>query len=113
MLRSRSLTTAAGAALLLLSACDRSPAQPPPQASATPASSGPRVYVSDETGTEVVVVDPVAGKVLQKIAIGKRPRGLSLSPDASRLFVALSGSPIGGPNAVSYTHLTLPTNREV
>src|SRR4051812_7820378 len=86
----RFLTAAAAAAgvLIVISACSR-PAPPPPP--------GPRVYVSDETGTEVVVVDPVAGRVIQKIAIGKRPRGIKLSPDASQLFVALSGSPIGGP----------------
>src|SRR5690349_8301573 len=59
--------------------------------------TGPRLYVSDETGTEVVVVDPVAQKVVQKIAIGKRPRGVKLSPDGALLYVALSGSPIGGP----------------
>src|SRR5262252_2270149 len=79
------LLTASAVALAVLAACSRPPA-------------GPRVYVSDETGTEVVVVDPAGGKVLQKIAIGKRPRGIKLSPDASQLFVALSGSPIGGPN---------------
>src|SRR5262252_7470101 len=78
------LLTASAVALAVLAACSRPPA-------------GPRVYVSDETGTEVVVVDPAGGKVLQKIAIGKRPRGIKLSPDASQLFVALSGSPIGGP----------------
>src|SRR4051812_1349313 len=86
----RFLTAAAAAAgvLIVISACSR-PAPPPPP--------GPRVYVSDETGTEVVVVDPVAGRVIQKIAMGRRPRGIKLSPDASQLFVALSGSPIGGP----------------
>jgi len=83
------LLIAATVTLAALAACSAPPA--------APSASGPRIYVSDETGTEVVVVDPVAGKVLQKIAIGKRPRGLKLSPDASQLFVALSGSPIGGP----------------
>src|SRR5262249_60950853 len=86
--RCSSVQICAGAALAFIAACHGpAPAAPP----------GPRVYVSDETGTEVVVVDPVAGSVLQKIAIGKRPRGIKLSPDASKLFVALSGSPIGGP----------------
>src|SRR5690349_21473272 len=61
------------------------------------AASGPRIYVSDETGTEVVVIDPVARQIVQRINVGKRPRGVRLSHDGARLFVALSGSPIGGP----------------
>jgi YVTN family beta-propeller protein len=61
-------------------------------------AGGVRVYVSDETGTEVVIVDPDAGKVLDKIKVGKRPRGIKVSHDGTQLFVALSGSPIGGPN---------------
>jgi YVTN family beta-propeller protein len=63
----------------------------------TTAASGPRIYVSDETGTEVVVVDPQSRQVVQRIQVGKRPRGIRLSHDGTRLFVALSGSPIGGP----------------
>jgi YVTN family beta-propeller protein len=68
--------------------------------SETPAApaSGLRVYVSDETGNAVVVVDPEAGRVVDRLAVGKRPRGLRLSADGRQLFVALSGSPIGGPD---------------
>lgn len=67
---------------------------------ALPASSptaGGRVYVSDERGGTVVVVDATSGTVLSRIAVGKRPRGMTLSPDGSRLYVALSGSAIAGP----------------
>jgi DNA-binding beta-propeller fold protein YncE len=53
--------------------------------------------VSDETGGAVVVIDPAAGTVVGRIAVGKRPRGIRLSPDGTQLFVALSGSPIAGP----------------
>jgi YVTN family beta-propeller protein len=68
------------------------------QKAAPPApASGSRVYVSDETGTEVVIVDPASGQVAGRIAVGKRPRGIRLSPDGKQIFVALSGSPIGGP----------------
>jgi DNA-binding beta-propeller fold protein YncE len=35
--------------------------------------------------------------VVEKIAVGKRPRGIHLSRDGKELLVALSGSPIGGP----------------
>ncbi len=89
-----------------LVACDR---PSPPSSTSTPATSapadstaaddgrGPRVYVSDETGSAVVVVDPEAGRVVQRLAVGKRPRGIKVSPDGRHLLVALSGSPIGGP----------------
>ena len=54
--------------------------------------------MSDETGRDVVVVDPVAGEVVGRIEVGKRPRGLRLTKDGKQLMIALSGSPIGGPN---------------
>jgi YVTN family beta-propeller protein len=54
--------------------------------------------VSDETGGRIIVVDLASGQIAANIAVGKRPRGLRLSRDGSQLFVALSGSPIGGPN---------------
>ena len=93
------------------------------------AGSG-RLYVSDERGGAVVVLDAATGVIRTRIAVGKRPRGMQFSPDGKRLYVALSGSAIAGPGAdestlppperrfdgigaVSYTHLTLPTNREV
>jgi YVTN family beta-propeller protein len=86
---------------LSVSACNRSPS---PSSSSAPSGSpaadtgnGPRVYVSDETGSAVVVVDPDAGRVVKRLDIGKRPRGIKLGRDARHLLVALSGSPIGGP----------------
>jgi YVTN family beta-propeller protein len=56
------------------------------------------VYVSAEQSGEVVVVDPAKGTVVTRIAVGKRPRGMKLSRDGKTLYVALSGSPRGGPN---------------
>jgi YVTN family beta-propeller protein len=56
-----------------------------------------RVFVSNETAGTVVVVNPATGQVEDRIAVGKRPRGLRFSRDGSQLFVALSGSPIAGP----------------
>lgn len=38
------------------------------------------------------------GEVVGRYEVGKRPRALRVSRDESQLFVALSGSPIGGPN---------------
>src|SRR3954453_2314489 len=91
---------------LLICACKGSNSSSPSSSSSSPSSpgaattdtgNGPRVYVSDETGGAVVVVDPDAGRVVQRLAVGKRPRGIKLAPDGKHLLVALSGSPIGGP----------------
>lgn len=60
-------------------------------------SSSPRIYVSDEPGGRMVIVDPVAGTVVGTLAVGKRPRGIRLLNDGQTLLVALSGSPIAGP----------------
>lgn len=57
-----------------------------------------RIFVSDERGGNVVIADPVSGTVVARIAVGKRPRGIQISPDHKRVYVALSGSPIAGPN---------------
>ena len=69
------------------------------ESASTPAStpSGPRVYVSDEPGGRVAIIDPVAGTVVTALAVGKRPRGIRVLDDGQRLLVALSGSPIAGP----------------
>src|SRR6185436_2505117 len=88
-------------ALLHASACG-SPA-PAPAASTTPppgpppAIHGPHLYVTDETGGHVVVINSESGEVAGRYSVGKRPRGLRLSQDGAQLFVALSGSPIAGP----------------
>ncbi len=63
----------------------------------TPAAHGPRLYVSDETGGNVVVIDPASASVIERIPVGKRPRAIRLSRDGKSLFIALSGSPIAGP----------------
>ena len=75
--------------LLLITACGREPT--------SPASASPRLYVADETGGVVAVVDPDAGSVLERISVGKRPRGIRFAHDGRHVLVALSGSPIAGP----------------
>ncbi|MGH9374276.1 MAG: beta-propeller fold lactonase family protein, partial [Vicinamibacterales bacterium] len=101
---SRLFPLGAAALALTLTACDRSAPEPtegsapaPPAAPLPPDPGGPRLYVSDETGGNVVVVNPETGEVVERIAVGKRPRGILLSPDGTELLVALSGSPIAGP----------------
>ena len=56
------------------------------------------VYVTNETGGDLTVIDGGTNQVAATIVLGKRPRGVRVSPDGTQLFVALSGSPIGGPN---------------
>src|ERR1700686_3055134 len=73
-------------------------------------SADERLYVSDESGGNVVVVDPVAAKVIATIAVGRRPRGIAVSADGARLYVALSGSPNAGPN-VDESKLPPPDRR--
>src|SRR6202158_1338424 len=58
---------------------------------------GPRVYVSNEESTEISVVDGTTDALLTRVFVGKRPRGIKVSPDGKSLFVALSGSPIAPP----------------
>jgi PQQ-dependent catabolism-associated beta-propeller protein len=52
-----------------------------------------RAYVSNEDGHTVSVIDVARGEVVATIPVGKRPRGLKLSSDGSRLYVAVSGLP--------------------
>jgi YVTN family beta-propeller protein len=54
---------------------------------------GAHAYVSNEDGDSVSVVDTVRGETVATVAVGKRPRGLKLSADGRRLYVAVSGLP--------------------
>src|SRR5918994_2224123 len=58
-----------------------------------PIAHGGRAYVSNEDGHSVTVLDTANAQVIATIQVGKRPRGLKLSRDGSRLFVAVSGLP--------------------
>jgi YVTN family beta-propeller protein len=51
------------------------------------------VYVSNEVSGDVSVIDPNTNSVTASIPVGKRPRGIHASPDGTRVYVALSGSP--------------------
>lgn len=93
--------------VLFLAACGR---QDPPSSDAPPesqsqsaprqvsSSSAPyRVYVTNERSGDLSVIDGQTYQVLATIPLGKRPRGIQVSPDKTQLFIALSGSPIAGP----------------
>src|SRR5258708_19237662 len=78
-----------------------SSAEPHPAtgAAAQPGRRGPRVYVSNEDSNNISVIDSATDEVTGTIFVGKRPRGIRLSPDGKMLFVALSGSPKDPPGA--------------
>jgi len=75
-----------------------------------PGAAAERLYVSDERGGDIVIVDPQQQQVLGRIAVGKRPRGIVISPDRKRLYVALTGSPAAGPG-VDESKLPPPDHR--
>ena len=60
-------------------------------------AGGPFVYVSNEESTEISMIDASTDAVVANIFVGKRPRGIKVSPDGKSLFVALSGSPMAPP----------------
>ncbi len=105
-LRIRRSTTVVTLALLALVTMSMScnSAGPPAatsQAGQAPAAgapvTGPRAYVTNEVSGDVTVIDLVSQSVVATIPLGKRPRGIQLSPDRTKFYVALSGSPIAGP----------------
>jgi YVTN family beta-propeller protein len=56
-----------------------------------------QVYVTNERSGDVTVINGSNLKVAATIPVGKRPRGIHLSPDGKVVYVALSGTPIEGP----------------
>ncbi len=60
-------------------------------------AAGFHVYVTNERSGDVTVIDGETFKVVETIKVGKRPRGIHASVDGKTVFVALSGTPIGGP----------------
>lgn len=51
------------------------------------------VYASNEDSNELSIIDPGSNETIGTIAVGKRPRGVRISPDGAKVYVALSGSP--------------------
>jgi len=44
------------------------------------------VYVTNETGGDLSVINPISRTVVATIPLGKRPRGIKASPDGTLLF---------------------------
>ncbi len=77
------------------SAATGSTAKPVEQAPPPPPALG--VYVTNETSGDLTIIDAGSQSVVGTVRLGKRPRGIAASPDGTRLYVALSGSPSAGP----------------
>ena len=51
------------------------------------------IYVTNEDSNNVSVISGATNEVVATIPVGKRPRGIKVSPNGSVFYVALSGSP--------------------
>jgi len=60
-------------------------------------SPGYEIFVSNERSGNITVIDGADFKVAGTFPVGKRPRGIHVSPDGATVYVALSGTPIEGP----------------
>src|ERR1700723_587172 len=86
------------ALVVLAAGCQSSkPAEQPAQIKPVE-TSAPRLYVTNEVGGDMTVIDSGNYNVLATVPLGKRPRGIHSSPDHKTIYVALSGSPIAGPD---------------
>src|SRR5271155_3369868 len=56
-----------------------------------------QVFVTNERSGDVTVINGADNKVIDTIAVGKRPRGIHASADGSTLYVALSGTQLQAP----------------
>src|SRR6267154_3171712 len=87
--------------IMIAAGCNNSakaPEQQQPAQVAPAETSAPRIFVTNEVGGDLTIIDSGNYNVLATIPLGKRPRGIHASPDHKTIYVALSGSPIGGPN---------------
>ena len=76
-----------------------SPAPVQPAENKAPAESTAfRIYVTNEVSGDMTVIDSATYNVIATVPLGKRPRGIHASPDRKTIYVALSGSPIAGPD---------------
>jgi YVTN family beta-propeller protein len=97
---SRSVRWAAVAASLVvgIGAFARGSALSPAAAGAVDSTArGVRIFVTNEGSGDLSVIDAATQSVVATTALGKRPRGIKVSPDRKSLYVALSGSPTAGP----------------
>src|SRR5256885_11491742 len=59
---------------------------------ATRAGAELRVFVTNEKSDDVTVIDAATRAVVGTIKVGKRPRGVAVSPDGRKVYVSNSNS---------------------
>jgi YVTN family beta-propeller protein len=64
---------------------------------ATAAHTPYQIFVTNEKSADITIIDGSDFKVVGTIPVGKRPRGIHISPDGKTVYVATSGTPIEGP----------------
>jgi YVTN family beta-propeller protein len=85
------------AAASLLTSCGQQDGAAPTSAEAPAAPAAFRIYATNESSGDLTVIDGTTNQVVATVPLGKRPRGIRLSPDGKFLFIALSGSPMAPP----------------
>src|SRR5437660_242506 len=85
-------------ALLVVAGCKSHDSAPVAKETAPVASGAPKIYVTNEVSGDLSIIDSGNWNVLSTVPLGKRPRGIHASPDQKTLYVALSGTPIAGPD---------------
>jgi YVTN family beta-propeller protein len=71
--------------------------QPSITSAQSPVGGAYQIYVTNERSGDLTVINGTDFKVAATIPVGKRPRGIHVSPDRKTLYVALSGTPIEPP----------------
>jgi YVTN family beta-propeller protein len=68
-----------------------------PVAAATAPAPNYRIFVTNERSGDLTVIGGSDFNVAATIPVGKRPRGIHVSPDGKTVYVAVSGTPIEAP----------------
>ncbi|MDO5704385.1 MAG: hypothetical protein Q4G49_04835, partial [Paracoccus sp. (in: a-proteobacteria)] len=79
-------------------------------ATAMPAFAN-RIFVTNERGNDVTVLDGTTHEVIGHFPVGNRPRGITISPDGKELYVCASDDDlvrVFDPETMQETH-TLPS----
>src|SRR5437016_2802669 len=75
-------------------------------------AEGYQIFVSNEKSGDLTVINGADFKVTATIPVGKRPRGIQVSPNGKTIYVALSGRPIEVPRKVEAEANSAPIARE-
>jgi YVTN family beta-propeller protein len=67
-------------------------ARPAAATAGAPAQASGHVYVTNQLGDTVSVIDAQTDKVTATVPAGTAPEGIAVSPDRRRLYIADSGS---------------------